>query len=244
MIDVATKIMVLDRPTSKVLDKGRKEIKFPWNAVNVKADFFRYDEAAKTELKKYSQNDGSDSLFDSFVVLTVVTESSKATRVAEKTTTLVLEFDNEQKLNYLLEVASLVGIDHKEMNASDAMSAATLLMENSKENLLKRNKVTPSKEKKRAFRGRKRDEVLLVYPFDATDREFDDAAKALGELEWRRPNDFKESTIAKQRSHYVTIRVEDYQRLAPEQWLNDSLVDFWMLWYVEGNGNCFFSLSP
>ena len=34
------------------------------------------------------------------------------------------------------------------------------------------------------------------------------------------------------RQHYVTIRVEDYERLEPREWLNDSLVDFWMQWYV------------
>ena len=37
---------------------------------------------------------------------------------------------------------------------------------------------------------------------------------------------------AKARQHYVTIRVEDYERLEPQEWLNDSLVDFWMQWYV------------
>ena len=31
--------------------------------------------------------------------------------------------------------------------------------------------------------------------------------------------------------HFVTITVEDYDRLDPGEWLNDSLVDFWMQWY-------------
>ena len=35
---------------------------------------------------------------------------------------------------------------------------------------------------------------------------------------------------SRQRAHYVTIRVEDYERLEPMEWLNDSLVDFWMQW--------------
>ena len=34
----------------------------------------------------------------------------------------------------------------------------------------------------------------------------------------------------RQRKHFVTIRVEDYQRLHPGEWLNDSLVDLWMQW--------------
>lgn len=34
----------------------------------------------------------------------------------------------------------------------------------------------------------------------------------------------------RQRAHYVTIRVEDFERLEPTEWLNDSLLDFWMQW--------------
>ena len=33
------------------------------------------------------------------------------------------------------------------------------------------------------------------------------------------------------RAHYVTIRLDDYDRLDPGEWLNDSLVDLWMQWY-------------
>jgi hypothetical protein len=37
------------------------------------------------------------------------------------------------------------------------------------------------------------------------------------------------STV-RQRGHFVTIRVEDYERLDPGEWWNDSLVDLWMQW--------------
>ena len=45
-----------------------------------------------------------------------------------------------------------------------------------------------------------------------------------------------EDTVARsqvkgsRRKHFLTIRVEDYNRLDPEEWLNDSLVDLWMQW--------------
>lgn len=44
--------------------------------------------------------------------------------------------------------------------------------------------------------------------------------------------DSKEGEVpkVKVRQHYVTLCVKDYQRLQPEEWLNDSLVDFWMQW--------------
>jgi hypothetical protein len=38
------------------------------------------------------------------------------------------------------------------------------------------------------------------------------------------------ASTVRQRAHFVTIRVEDYERLDPGEWLNDSLVDLWMQW--------------
>ena len=32
------------------------------------------------------------------------------------------------------------------------------------------------------------------------------------------------------RTHYITIRQDDKERLCPGEFLNDSLVDFWMRW--------------
>jgi hypothetical protein len=34
------------------------------------------------------------------------------------------------------------------------------------------------------------------------------------------------------RAHFLTVRVEDYERLEPGEFLNDTLIDFWMQWYV------------
>lgn len=36
----------------------------------------------------------------------------------------------------------------------------------------------------------------------------------------------------KARAHYLTIRQEDFDRLEPGEFLNDTLIDFWMQWYV------------
>jgi hypothetical protein len=38
----------------------------------------------------------------------------------------------------------------------------------------------------------------------------------------------------KLRQSYIRILGVDYERLNPMQWLNDSLIDFWMQWYVPG----------
>ena len=36
----------------------------------------------------------------------------------------------------------------------------------------------------------------------------------------------------KQRAHFLTIRVDDYERLDSGEFLNDTLIDFWMQWCV------------
>ena len=41
-----------------------------------------------------------------------------------------------------------------------------------------------------------------------------------------------DETKKKVRAHYLTIRREDTDRLAPGEFLNDTLIDFWMEWYV------------
>lgn len=38
------------------------------------------------------------------------------------------------------------------------------------------------------------------------------------------------TTQSGQRTHFIEIRVEDYEKLDTGQWLNDSLVDMWMQW--------------
>jgi Ulp1 protease family, C-terminal catalytic domain len=39
------------------------------------------------------------------------------------------------------------------------------------------------------------------------------------------------------RTHNVTIQVGDYMRLEPEEYLNDSLIDFWMRWIMRKGDN-------
>eukprot|EP01082_Thalassiosira_pseudonana_P009089 g8088.t1.2.5e17418a g8088 g8088.t1 contig27:163628-167782(+) len=108
-------------------------------------------------------------------------------------------------------------------------------------------------------RGRKvlidaENKLLLVYPFKGADEEMlAEASTGLKELSGHHlgvkdemdveeveatANDSSdqnddEATVevkGSARAHYVTICQEDYNRLEPGQFLNDSLVDFWMRW--------------
>jgi hypothetical protein len=87
--------------------------------------------------------------------------------------------------------------------------------------------------------------LLLVYPFDIDEAILSAAAAGLKELggdllglyqaEVSLRGQLAEGYVAEEvkkptRTHYVTIREDDKERLRPGQFLNDTLVDFWMRW--------------
>ena len=87
--------------------------------------------------------------------------------------------------------------------------------------------------------------LLLVYPFDVGETILSEAASGLKELggdllgldkaELTVQAELDEGNYTAQvkkppRTHYVTIREDDKERLRPGQFLNDTLVDFWMRW--------------
>ena len=87
--------------------------------------------------------------------------------------------------------------------------------------------------------------LLLVYPFDIDEELLREASRGLLELggdllgvqedepsveDQLVEDDVTRVTKKPPRTHHVTIRDEDYERLSPGQFLNDTLVDFWMRW--------------
>lgn len=81
------------------------------------------------------------------------------------------------------------------------------------------------------------------YISDSSDDEQDTIDQDISGKPMPSSKDFNEEKAVakvKVRQHYVTIRVKDYERLHPEEWLNDSLVDFWMQWYVPKRKNVIF----
>ena len=63
--------------------------------------------------------------------------------------------------------------------------------------------------------------ALLAGPL--VQAEVDGTKKAASESGDEASGDIK-------KAHYCTIRVEDFERLYPGEWLNDALIDFWMQW--------------
>lgn len=117
------------------------------------------------------------------------------------------------------------------------------------ENDRRRTRRSNRKLKKRSsfVDGRQAECTLLVYPFAGDATEIEDAAKGLTEASrsvdmlgnsrdepdispYSKDEDEESTATTRQRAHFVTINVGDYERLDPGEWLNDSLVDFWMQW--------------
>lgn len=97
----------------------------------------------------------------------------------------------------------------------------------------------------------KHDETILVFPFQAKDHELSKAANGLteagGKLVSSDSSAFfsdqtDDSIVARSdnqpatKVHTVTIRGEDYDRLKPCEFLNDTLIDFWISWLVRRMG--------
>jgi Ulp1 family protease len=88
--------------------------------------------------------------------------------------------------------------------------------------------------------------LLLIYPFQALDEAIEEAAQGLNEASLQigkeqnilmevDANDVTDSQEKLVRAHYLTIRDEDRLRLINDEFLNDTLVDFWMQWYGHGS---------
>ena len=102
-----------------------------------------------------------------------------------------------------------------------------------------------------------KDLILLVYPFDEKQSIIEEATRSLCEpsgmscrfesekVVWYKENHPScheqrateqkaqlnpSSKQTKARTHYLTIRTEDLDRLNDDEFLNDTLIDFWMRW--------------
>lgn len=131
------------------------------------------------------------------------------------------------------------------LSAVEARQYIKILEDDTKKNAAKRRSSPGQKQPKSFFAGLESDEILLVFPFAGNERSFAAASSGLLEVDGRTdsvsgtqnvsPPETQEDsmqTVSKKqgRRHFLTVRVEDYERLQPGEYLNDTLVDLWMLW--------------
>jgi len=175
-----------------------------------------------------------------------------------KNVALVLEFGEDQHMLDLLTIARENGADPASLPPDDLELSAELLIKDSQKEYKLRSKVKPHKVDQ-FIQNRQSDEILVVYPFEGDIGELEAAAEGLKELSWMEKSEEDTQDLAEaknptksdsetlhadnessenaliatksgQRSHFIEVRVEDYERLDTGQWLNDSLVDMWMQW--------------
>lgn len=136
----------------------------------------------------------------------------------------------------------------------------TLVEKNQKDKKCRMSSIGGSSKKDRHpfLANRKEKETLLVYPFPVTASEVFEAVKDLKELKGISGNDIESMDVSdddeckvddldkatstdeaennasttRGRAHYVTVLSDDYSRLDAPEFFNDTLIDFWMQWYV------------
>lgn len=146
------------------------------------------------------------------------------------------------------------------LKAIDIPNYAKALVNDTKKEKASRMSITSSAKRNGFIRDKKYDDILLVYPFAGDKEMIEKAADSLTEaransmLEQESevdeksttkepprsvspvPGTSEDSSDARQaiktrgRAHYLTVRVDDYERLDHGEWLNDTLIDFWMQW--------------
>jgi len=126
-----------------------------------------------------------------------------------------------------------------EFQYSDIVKYARALVEDDNKETEERMKfvrVTRSGRRREAKKKRKENKLLLVFPFEADEAVLSGAAADLTELGGKLFGlevDTPPANTTKKlppRTHYIIISEEDKDRLSPVQFLNDTLVDFWMKW--------------
>ena len=111
------------------------------------------------------------------------------------------------------------------------------------------NRTRSSRSKGNKAKKDTENKILLVYPFDTDESVLKRASAKLKELggDTLGVESVVEDAVtsvsavahgiegdgsgkSSTRTHYITIREEDVERPSPGEFLNDSLVDFWMQW--------------
>lgn len=75
------------------------------------------------------------------------------------------------------------------------------------------------------------DAVLVVYPFDGDSKKIDEAGDGLPVLECAEGSGMDQTALdTNESSLQIVIRARDYDRLDPEVYLNDTIIDFFCQW--------------
>jgi hypothetical protein len=173
---------------------------------------------------------------------------------------ILVEFRSDKDFKHLLDAVKTYPLMSAFMNDAKldverAKSYSKALLDDSAREAKKRRKAGTLSMKNEGFlAGRKESDILLIYPFPGEGELIEKAARGLSEAgASMSPDDGTDASSSdeagkdqnsmdgkddneesrdknRNRGHFLTVRVGDYERLEPEEFLNDTLIDFWMQW--------------
>lgn len=165
---------------------------------------------------------------------------------------ILIEFHNDADLHNILRQLKEGKTDCdsiRKLKPSEAKDYAKAFIDDTKRESERRlTSFSPSTKKKAGFVANlASNDILVTYPFDGDRSKMDKAgedlnetsgvldalpspseAEAASEEDARGDGEAKATSFG--RGHYMTVRVTDYDRLEATEYLNDTLVDFWMAW--------------
>lgn len=202
--------------------------------------------------------DGTDHQFGPLIALHI--KATPENKLAAFTKSLIPDGDDDKAKYVVLELRDKEVLDIvkpllvalKEVKkVSIVQGSEGQLFEYAASLILDNNRRLKATKRNAFLDGRPSDYALLVYPFAGDPKRMEAAAAGLTEAAGSSATSGVVATSkqgssentdgegkSRHRAHFVSITVEDYERLEPGEWLNDSLVDFWMQWYVLYGDNC------
>lgn len=172
---------------------------------------------------------------------------------------IVLEFPHREDLQMLIDKLALLPYmvpfadESARLDGLEAKNFCGSLLEDSRSSNVSSDGKRSSKRRAAAklfvdppfLAGKDDNEVVLTYPFGGDKNAIEKAAEGLQELgdfppthstnevsTEDGPHSDGEDDAAGGRRHYLMISAGDCRRLAPGIFLNDTLIDFFMQWYV------------
>jgi hypothetical protein len=138
-------------------------------------------------------------------------------------------------------------VDSVSMNQEKVRNTPqSLIDQNRRERRQRLSRIKLSSEKSEFVVGKKDTDILLIFPFAEKQEKIEaavadlvevcegsnavPASSACAELEELKAPSSELPEKGAGRDHFLTIDVNDYERLYPGVYLNDTLIDFWMKW--------------
>ncbi|KAL7578136.1 hypothetical protein ACA910_012582 [Epithemia clementina (nom. ined.)] len=159
---------------------------------------------------------------------------------------VVVEFREDADLDALLSDLQMceerLSLKPREVPQGMVREYCRVLLTDSEAEADRRKSFQPKTSSSQRIRSAVDGDIVVVYPFGGDEEEIENAAKNLNELKDggktkrndRTPGDEGQKPLPT-RDHFLTVQTSDFLRLEPEQYLNDTLIDFWMKWISRGD---------